>query len=532
MKIEHFIVIICLIILSICLLIPDKVAGIINDIGESFGIEQIVSNDNTDDEDTAGTQTASGAFTQEEIIHMLITGTPEEVIKALPHLDDTGKLNESYGPMIKKDRYSFDFLHKSIFSEALTYNQHEESIQLLINAGAQINQADADGVTPIMAAARNPNVNILRTLIDAGAVINVPDQKGNTALMVAAEHNENPEVIQLLLDRGSLITAENAKKRTALMFAKKNPSAEVIRLLIQAGSDVNAPDKEDKNEPVFVYYIKHNTDLDIARLLFEAGANKDYKNHAETNLLMLATENNPNPEMIKLLIESGVKNNNTRGDYISATGCYYALRNPNPGMIQLYIDMGCKPNKRDELKKTIMIEAGFWAENTLVVNALLEAGGDFTALDKFGYTALMKACYRNEYRPDVFKMILNATKDKHVSTTKGKVSFINAQDEDGDSALITLASSCPRTQKDCMPQDYEYAKLLLDAGADPNLQDRNNQSALSHAVERNRTELIKTLLMYRHDKKVYEEALKLAIEKAENDIIAIFEKSRQTALSD
>ena len=47
-----------------------------------------------------------------------------------------------------------------------------------INNGSDLNETDEDGITPLHAAARDGNIEIVRFLIELGADKNLPDNKG------------------------------------------------------------------------------------------------------------------------------------------------------------------------------------------------------------------------------------------------------------------------------------------------------------------------------------------------------------------
>ena len=57
-----------------------------------------------------------------------------------------------------------------------------EIVELLIQAGVDLNQADREGSTPVHAAAFFCHEKILLSLLNAGAAPNQPDNKGTTPL--------------------------------------------------------------------------------------------------------------------------------------------------------------------------------------------------------------------------------------------------------------------------------------------------------------------------------------------------------------
>jgi ankyrin repeat protein len=70
---------------------------------------------------------------------------------------------------------------------------------LLIEAGADINKADDDGVTPLYIAAELGQEAIVRALIEAGADVNKATDNGWTPLSIAAQEGHTA-IVQILND--------------------------------------------------------------------------------------------------------------------------------------------------------------------------------------------------------------------------------------------------------------------------------------------------------------------------------------------
>lgn len=91
----------------------------------------------------------------------------------------------------------------------------------------------------------------------------------NTLLMIAAEENK-PEAIKLLLKAGSEINAQDHVGYTALAIAASNGYEEVLRLLIAAKADPNIP-QQDGVSPLM--WALENDRSNVLELLLDAGAN-------------------------------------------------------------------------------------------------------------------------------------------------------------------------------------------------------------------------------------------------------------------
>jgi ankyrin repeat protein len=64
---------------------------------------------------------------------------------------------------------------------------HVEVAQLLLEAGAQIEEADADGITPLLCAVINEHAELARFLVERGANVNASDWYGRTPLFSAVD---------------------------------------------------------------------------------------------------------------------------------------------------------------------------------------------------------------------------------------------------------------------------------------------------------------------------------------------------------
>ncbi|KAF4968988.1 hypothetical protein FSARC_3642 [Fusarium sarcochroum] len=80
---------------------------------------------------------------------------------------------------------------------------HENVLESLLDAGADMEAQDKDGDTPIFFASRQGNTTLVRKLIESGADFNSPGSRdGKTPIMVA-QFNNHKHVVQLLRDNGA-----------------------------------------------------------------------------------------------------------------------------------------------------------------------------------------------------------------------------------------------------------------------------------------------------------------------------------------
>lgn len=166
-----------------------------------------------------------------------------------------------------KNKYGFSLLsivvHKRLNKYALQ----------LIKKGANINQVDSYGVTPLLRSiiVCNKNISIfcyyheceekydeyneelndyqeelnepkqlkfITELIELNAEIETVDIDGNNALIFAVNYSNIP-ILKLLLKNGAIPNVFNENNHSALMLATMRENYDIAKILLQFGADVN-----------------------------------------------------------------------------------------------------------------------------------------------------------------------------------------------------------------------------------------------------------------------------------------------------
>lgn len=120
-------------------------------------------------------------------------------------------------------------------------------VKKLIDSGANINEPDSNGVTPLMHAICYRKPDVAKYLIESGADIKVKDKQGYDALLYAvsyATEDGRLEIVKILIDKGAYLESKDLLGLTPLALASYYPSypysAKVIKLLIKSGANINA----------------------------------------------------------------------------------------------------------------------------------------------------------------------------------------------------------------------------------------------------------------------------------------------------
>ena len=95
------------------------------------------------------------------------------------------------------------------------------SVQLLIEAGANVNYKNRNGLTPLLWHAYSGRLKCVKALIEAGADVNAANNRRKTALMFSVSRNDNKIgliIVQALLNKGANINILHDSGRNAFSF--------------------------------------------------------------------------------------------------------------------------------------------------------------------------------------------------------------------------------------------------------------------------------------------------------------------------
>ena len=121
-------------------------------------------------------------------------------------------------------------------------SNHPEIIQLLIDAGIDIDVRTDYDTTPLFDAASPSSIDAARKLLQLGADPNIPvTYDGSTAFMVAVKYASYPDE--------DYYTAEDAARDKAKGITRLT----ILELLVEYGADPHAVDNEGNNARTYIY---------------------------------------------------------------------------------------------------------------------------------------------------------------------------------------------------------------------------------------------------------------------------------------
>ncbi len=160
-----------------------------------------------------------------------------------------------------------------------------EILDRLLERGARLDGRDRDGITLLMEAAKSGKLEMVGHLIELGADVNERLPGGGTALFVAIS-SRNPDTVRSLIEAGAEVGG-NEKAADPIIFAAALQVEEVVELLIAAGANVNAVNRNNGLTPL---HRAVTSGAGMVKLLLEAGARPGVSNQEGHTALDLARE--------------------------------------------------------------------------------------------------------------------------------------------------------------------------------------------------------------------------------------------------
>ena len=143
-----------------------------------------------------------------------------------------------------------------------------KTAKFLIDSKADLNKAEKRGYTPLYIASRLGQVKTAELLIDSKADLNKAGKRGYTPLFVASQ-KDRKDIVSLLIERKADIDKADKIGGTPLLVASQEGNTEIVRLLIKNKVNINKASKEGQTPLLIATYYQH---MPIIRILVEAGA--------------------------------------------------------------------------------------------------------------------------------------------------------------------------------------------------------------------------------------------------------------------
>ena len=114
------------------------------------------------------------------------------------------------------------------------YNKYKIA-KFLLQEGAEVDQEDCFGETPLVRDIKKENLNMVDLLISYGANV---DFLGQTSLIKASMYGSR-KMVEMLVERGAYIDVLDKEGRSALYWASMFNRYNILDYLLKKGADVN-----------------------------------------------------------------------------------------------------------------------------------------------------------------------------------------------------------------------------------------------------------------------------------------------------
>lgn len=153
-------------------------------------------------------------------------------------------------------------------------------VENALRLGANVNSVDEYGESALHYAASKSG-ELVMVLLDAGANLELKNSKGLTPLFIAInKRHDSEQIVKIMISYGALLeNKDDIHGMTPLHWAVKECQYNIVLILLQAGSNVNAKDNEMQTPLIisawamdFSGYSERASTSDIAWELIQHGA--------------------------------------------------------------------------------------------------------------------------------------------------------------------------------------------------------------------------------------------------------------------
>ena len=184
---------------------------------------------------------------------------------------------------------------------AAIMNRKIETVKILINYGADVNQTNFLNETPLHLACMGGVTDIVVILLKNNAFVNAIAINNKTPLYHAIR-SCNPHIVKLLFENGAVIDNEDPymvrNMCNSVPIAIRNGGVEIVKYLLDAGLN---PDLHTKNSTLLDLALKCD-ETEIVELLLKYGANIHKGDEVGCTLLHIAASMNK-MEIMKTLLD-------------------------------------------------------------------------------------------------------------------------------------------------------------------------------------------------------------------------------------
>jgi uncharacterized protein len=342
----------------------------------------------------------------------------------------------------------------------------------LIARGADVNAKDNTVQSAYLISTSEGYLDLLNLTLDHGADVDSKDSFNGTGLIRAADRG-HADIAGRLVQADVKINHINNLGWTALHEAiilgdGSRRYVDTVRVLVAARADLRLPSQRDQISPLEHATSKgHN---EIAQVLRAAlVADQPSKRLANRRLLAAAERGDAAAAALAMRAGASLETRDERG----RTPLLLAATQDRLGVARLLVYLGADPDALDDRHDTPWLVTGVTGSVDML-EVLLPAEPDVTIRNRFGGTSLIPASERGHVAY-VRRAVRTGIDVNHVNDL-GWTALLEA---------VILGDGSRRYQ--------QIVTILLDAGADPKITDRQGVRAVQHAERRGQREVARIL---------------------------------------
>ncbi|CAG9982604.1 unnamed protein product [Clonostachys byssicola] len=358
------------------------------------------------------------------------------------------------------------------------------------NGSTLLNVPNIRGQTPLLVAAYKNHKKVVELLLDAGAEIDTPNNVGQTPLHAAAERGRHG-IVKLLCQRGADLNSKNDNGHSLLYSALLNKHYETAELLISEGVDLN--NQHEPGRTALCFSIDHGL-LDIANLIIKKGANikigmplrqASAKGYLEVVKELLAAD-------ITVVNQQDPNHKDQTALHAAAAGGYFDI-------VKLLVEAGANSKaimNNGQMPLHLACTDG-WLD--IAEYLLADCPEQIHGVDCNGFTPLHLASQSGNL--DLIKLLLNYDPFTVVSINESTSADQSSRSQQHPELTIVTDDVNVRNKMGWTPLHsaansghHDAVKLLLENGADHSISDNSGWTPLQSASFYGHTQVIELLL--------------------------------------